>query len=347
MPWASNPELPDSVRGTLPPAAQTAFRRAANSALEQGASEQDAMRIGWGAVKQHWRRGASGMWVPKVETKTLYVSRPLQNGADLVTWAKRKGCKKVLDPAEMHVTIAHSKTPMEWPEPHTSVIENCGGGRRVKALGDSATVLTFQDARLQARWDYLRSLGASWSYDSYEPHVTISYDRENSFIAGTEPYEGSLIFGPELHEEVSDDWSEGVTEKMLWAEVQKVDSELGIVFGWAIVSTQKGRPYFDLQGDHIPDSTMLKAAAGFMSGSRAAGNMHRKIDGGGVERIGTMIFALPLTADVSKALGITCEKTGLVIGMKVDNPVVLEKFRNGEYTGFSIGGYRIADEEVT
>lgn len=115
------------------------------------------------------------------------------------------------------------------------------------------------------------------------------------------------------------------------AQVAKVDSNLGLVFGFAIVSTLDGEPYFDSQGDHIPDDSMLKAAADFMEHSRVAKEMHAG------EQKGSVVFAFPLTADIAKALGIVTKQTGLLIAMK-PTPEVLEKFKSGEYTGFSIGG---------
>lgn len=124
------------------------------------------------------------------------------------------------------------------------------------------------------------------------------------------------------------------------AEVLKVDDELGLVMGWAIISNINGEPYFDKQGDYIPEDAMLEAAADFMKNSRVAGDMH---DG---ESHGRIIFAWPMTEDIAKSFGLDTTITGLMIAMKPDDDEILEKFRNGDYTGFSIGGRRIKDEEV-
>ncbi len=130
------------------------------------------------------------------------------------------------------------------------------------------------------------------------------------------------------------------------AEVVKVDEELGLVMGWAIVSTIDGKPYFDKQGDHIPDESMLHAATDFMLNSRIAGEMHK--DEGDLEKVedrGSVVFAFPMTAEVASSFGIVTKKTGLMIAMRPDEEM-LEKFREGELTGFSIGGKRGDDEEV-
>lgn len=124
------------------------------------------------------------------------------------------------------------------------------------------------------------------------------------------------------------------------ADVVKVDSELGLVLGWAIICTEGGEPYFDMQGDHIPEASMLKAATDFMAGARVAKEMHV---GGGV---GNIVFAWPMTTEVAKAFGVSTNSTGLMIALKPSNPSVLAKFKSGELTGFSIGGKRIEDKEL-
>lgn len=130
------------------------------------------------------------------------------------------------------------------------------------------------------------------------------------------------------------------------AKVCKVDEALGIVIGWAIVCTKNGEPYFDLQDDHIPDNSMLKAAADFMLNSRMGCEMHARDANGEVEPNGDIVFAFPLTAEIAKALEIDTPQTGLLVGWKPGDPASLAKFKSGELTGFSIGGQRLKDEEV-
>ena len=124
------------------------------------------------------------------------------------------------------------------------------------------------------------------------------------------------------------------------ADVLKVDAELGLVLGWAIICKEAGEDYFDLQEDHIPEDAMLEAATDFMIHSRIAKEMHQ-----GDEQGDGVVFAFPMTTEIAKAFGITTPKTGLLVGMK-PGADMLEKFKSGELTGFSIGGRRITDEEV-
>jgi hypothetical protein len=140
------------------------------------------------------------------------------------------------------------------------------------------------------------------------------------------------------------------------AEVLKVDDTLGIVLGWAIICNtgvniskgEEGEPYFDKQGDHIPEYSMLEATTDFMLHSRKAGEMHWKDKDGEAIGKGVVVFCWPMTAEIAKAFGIETKQTGLMIAMKPEEDEILEKFRTGEYKGFSIGGNYIPEhtEEV-
>lgn len=123
-------------------------------------------------------------------------------------------------------------------------------------------------------------------------------------------------------------------------EFLKVEESLGLVFGYAIICKDNGEDYFDVQGDHIPEDAMLKAAADFMQKSRVSKDMHTG------EQTGSVVFAFPLTTEIAKAMGIQTNKTGLMIAIKPDSASILEKYKSGTYSGFSIGGKRVRDEDV-
>lgn len=114
--------------------------------------------------------------------------------------------------------------------------------------------------------------------------------------------------------------------------VAKVSDELGIVFGWAIISKINGAEYFDTQGHFVPETVMLKASADYMQNGAIAKEMHV-----GGEK-GRVVFAFPMTEDIAKSMGVSADFTGLMIGMKPDNAAMLKKFKDGTYSGFSIGG---------
>ncbi len=125
----------------------------------------------------------------------------------------------------------------------------------------------------------------------------------------------------------------------LRAELLKVDDDLGLVLGWAIVCTENGEDYFDKQDDHITETCMLEAAADFAKSARVSYEQHTRKDAG------TVLFLWPLTAEVAKAFEIECPKTGLMIGVLPDDDM-LAKFKDGTLTGFSIGGWVVEGEDV-
>jgi len=67
MPYATNEDLPPSVRHHLPPHAQDIYREAFNHAWQQYRAsprhEEIAHRVAWAAVKRQYRK-AGTMWVP-------------------------------------------------------------------------------------------------------------------------------------------------------------------------------------------------------------------------------------------------------------------------------------------
>jgi cation transport regulator len=67
MPYATNEQLPVSVRAHLPEHAMDIFREAFNHAWQQYTEdprrEEIAFRVAWSAVKKHRYRKGDGDWV--------------------------------------------------------------------------------------------------------------------------------------------------------------------------------------------------------------------------------------------------------------------------------------------
>jgi hypothetical protein len=142
--------------------------------------------------------------------KTLYVSRPLNNGEEFIEWAKSQGFEKTLDESEFHVTIAFSRDKVDWDkiEEQTNTMTIEGGIRTVEPLGsDGAVVLKFKSEFLPKRWKEIKDLGASWDYEGYTPHVTITYKGTDIDLSQVKPFTGKIILGPETMTELDEDWS--------------------------------------------------------------------------------------------------------------------------------------------
>lgn len=121
-------------------------------------------------------------------------------------------------------------------------------------------------------------------------------------------------------------------------DVIRTNDELGVVYGWAAIFTENGDEYFDTQGDAIDPAAMEVAALDFAENGAIAGDLHEA-------EAGNVPFLLPITPDVREAFEMETPYTGLAIGMK-PTAEVYEKFKSGEYAGFSIGGEREEEEVV-
>jgi len=64
MPYASNSDLPKAVSNNLPEHAQSIYREAFNSGLDQTHNETRAHKIAWAAVKHSYKK-RNGRWVAK------------------------------------------------------------------------------------------------------------------------------------------------------------------------------------------------------------------------------------------------------------------------------------------
>lgn len=151
--------------------------------------------------------------------RTLYIRRDVVNSADIRRWAKSQGFDTVQD--GLHVTIIHTRTPIDWIKVGNDIewadsgntIKILAGGPRVMEQFGDAVVLQFASSRLTWRHEDIKRLGADTDYPEYQPHVTISWQKpEGMDLSKVEPYRGEIILGPEIFEEVNDDWKSKIVE---------------------------------------------------------------------------------------------------------------------------------------
>lgn len=131
------------------------------------------------------------------------------------------------------------------------------------------------------------------------------------------------------------DTGDEVTATVRVAKVS--DDEVGIVMGWAFVCTENGEPHYDLQGDNVDESDIVKIAAALLDAG--VDEQHDYVS------TGSVAFAFPITTEIAAAMAIKSERTGLMVGIR-PSPEVLAKFKDGSLTGFSIAGIG-EREEVT
>ena len=136
--------------------------------------------------------------------RTLYVCRKLLNTSDVVKWATEQGIKGLLDADDLHVTITYSETPVDWMKMGESwqgeLKLAAGGPRLMERFDKGAIVLLFTSSELKWRHEDMIRNGATSAYSEYQPHVTLTYEDQD--ISAVEPYQGELVFGPEIFEEI-------------------------------------------------------------------------------------------------------------------------------------------------
>lgn len=145
--------------------------------------------------------------------RPLYVQRKVVNTAELLAWAMGQGFEATVPADELHVTIAYSKQAVDWMTVGTAWNDGPdgwmtvppGGARLVEPLGDEgAVVLLFNSSELAWRHMAIREAGASWDFDGYQPHITITYEPGAVDLAKVELYRGRIELGPEIFEPLDD-----------------------------------------------------------------------------------------------------------------------------------------------
>lgn len=125
----------------------------------------------------------------------------------------------------------------------------------------------------------------------------------------------------------------------LHSEVFKFNEEQRLVYGWAYVSTVKGEISLDHSGEYIRPDELVKAATNFMLDVRVAKAMHTG------SQIGEIVHSLPVTKEIATSLGITSDREGWIVCVKVHDDSVWEDVKSGKLSAFSIGGRALRGTE--
>lgn len=147
--------------------------------------------------------------------RTLYVYRPVMNWREIAKFYKDQGVDNVYGgtaPDYMHVTLCYSKTPVDWLKvgddswtgsDENGVLTVKPGGARVNEQFGKYVVLAFANTDLCWRHrSILERTGASWDYEDYTPHISISRDPGAIDPLTLKPWLGQIILGPEVFEEI-------------------------------------------------------------------------------------------------------------------------------------------------
>ena len=160
----------------------------------------------------------NGEPVADAAPRSLYMRRDVRNAAEIIKWYKDQGVPEVYAPESMHVTVVYSKKPVDWMkmgQPWDATIEVPEGGPRVmEKFGPTGDVLVLLFASNELHWRHGTAIdiGASTDFPDYQPHISISLQAAEVDLANVKPWQGKIILGPEVYEEIDEDgdWREKV-----------------------------------------------------------------------------------------------------------------------------------------
>jgi len=127
--------------------------------------------------------------------RPLYVALKVMPGSAkaLQTWMADQGIEQPVPPDELHITTVYSRTPVplyqldDKPKETTEQLDPAS--YELGILGEEgALVLYVESYQAKTSHEYAASLGASWDYPSYRPHVTLSYAPGTSLPAEPPPF---------------------------------------------------------------------------------------------------------------------------------------------------------------
>lgn len=111
---------------------------------------------------------------------------------------------------DLHVTIAYSTQPVDWfavGESWSPKLEiSAGGPRQMEAFGDDGKYKALLITASELRWRHAEIVerGASWDWPEYQPHISIQIGGDID-LSEVEPYQGKIILGPEVFEELREE----------------------------------------------------------------------------------------------------------------------------------------------
>lgn len=201
------------------PGLESAVEEEGALALEEDEGEEDLEVADPNADEEAMQPGseAEKATISDAAPKSLYVRRDLKNVEDVLAWAEAQGIT-ISDPNSLHVTVTYSNGPVDWmkmgndwggPDGNGDLVVADGGPRMLGQLGPNKDVLVllFWSSSLAWRHEDMIRQGATWDWPEYQPHITLNYSAGSVDLDGLTPYRGKLVFGPEIFEEVDENWA--------------------------------------------------------------------------------------------------------------------------------------------
>ena len=239
----------------------------------------------------------------------------------------------------MTVTSVHTPTALgnEKPRRAASFLSVMEGIKKKRGAHTISLEITDGDivhglVSFFQRVSYLSRIGHSFTLEADRKEGGGSdYPRTGIDGDGGDYISRVLLDGEDVTKEKANSDSNRVS-KSLNFDFSKADTEHRLIFGWASISTMRGQPVVDKQGDIIPTDELETAAYDFVLNSRQQGDLHE------ITGVGRLVESCVFSAEKQAALGIDLGKEGWWVGFYVENDDVWGAIKRGERPEFSIGG---------
>jgi hypothetical protein len=141
------------------------------------------------------------------DSSGTYVSMKVKNKEELHDWFYTQNID-VVPEDELHCTISYSRTVFEHtPSDTTEVIITPEQLLNITPLGDEgAIVLKFNSAEMQDKFNQCMDEGATYDYDTYIPHITITINGKEVDLSNIELPIFDIILFNETTEPLDLDW---------------------------------------------------------------------------------------------------------------------------------------------
>lgn len=196
--------------------------------------------------------------------KGIYGYRRVMNGANLQEWALQNGFPKPLEDDDFHCTVCYSNENRF----DTSAVYGRGkfitlnpsDYKIVEPLGtDGAIVLKFASKELEKTWQDCIDKGASWDYEGFTPHITITYNNaEGVDLSKIKLPDFPIVLGDLEFEDIEEDYTADKNSYIV-PEPFIIDEQTGIKRPKHIIPKEKPvgvLPQFRNSNEDIVDVTL-------------------------------------------------------------------------------------------
>jgi hypothetical protein len=115
-------------------------------------------------------------WLNEEENTGTYVSMKVKNKEELYDWFADQNVE-VVPEDELHCTVSYSRKVFEHNVNEDEVIITPDQFIGIELLGDEgAVVLKFNSDKMQDRFNQCMREGATYDYNEYIPHITLTYN---------------------------------------------------------------------------------------------------------------------------------------------------------------------------